>query len=331
MNQSHIATMRLICFFLLLSFAHASLAQNNENKKYMGTYTQPAPNVASLGKFVDCPVSFYTGTPNISIPIYDLQDGAAKTSISLSYHASGIRVAELASWIGLGWALDAGGMITRTVRGGPDDGTFNFDLAPCKGYYVDSGIRKMPKLPYPRNGVIPGDHANWGEDKYFLWQLSAGQVDGEPDIYTFTMNGFSGKFMFDELRNVRMLTDQDVKISVVHDGEFKSWTIVTPDGIRYLFGENNVREVNQVYSSSGPDNNSLKPASWLLTKIIYPNSKDTIYYDYTQETYSYFDLGQESEIFTPIFAPGGKEVSNACQFVGGRPGVSIKRQSVDIG
>ncbi len=312
--------MRLACFFLLLTVGVNTFAQTENNKKYLGSYTQPAPNVASLGKFVDCPVSFYTGTPDISIPIYELQDGAAKTSISLSYHASGIRVAELASWIGLGWALNAGGMITRTVRGGPDDGTFNFDLAPGKGYYVDSGIRKIPKLPYPVGGTVPEDQQNWGDYKNFWWQLSAGQVDGEPDMYTFNMNGYSGKFMFDEFRTPRMLTDQDVKITVVHGGEFKSWTITTPDGTRYLFGENDVREVNQIYSTSGPDNNSLKPASWLLTKVIYPNSKDTIYYDYSPETYSYFDLGQEMAVFTPIWAAGGSEVRNACQFVGGRPG-----------
>lgn len=312
--------MRLSCLFLLMMVSVNLTAQDDNNKKYLGSYTQPAPNVASLGKFVDYPVSFYTGTPNISIPIYDLQDGAAKTSISLSYHASGIRVAELASWIGLGWALNAGGMITRTVKGGPDDGVFNFDLAPGKGYYVDSGIRKIPKFPYPVNGAVPEDQQNWSDYKNFWWQLSAGQVDGEPDIYTFNMNGYSGKFMFDEFRTPRMLTDQDVKISVVYAGEFKSWTITTPDGTRYLFGENDIREVNQIYSTSGPDNNSQKPASWLLTKVIYPNTKDTIYYDYAAETYSYFDLGQEMEVFTPMWAPGGKEIRNACQFVGGRPG-----------
>jgi hypothetical protein len=32
--------------------------------------TVPSPTAASLGKFGDVPVSFYTGVPNISIPLF---------------------------------------------------------------------------------------------------------------------------------------------------------------------------------------------------------------------------------------------------------------------
>src|SRR6186713_262385 len=51
----------------------------------------PAPNAASLGKFGDIPVGYYTGTPNISVPIYDLKSSRLSLPISLSYHASGVK------------------------------------------------------------------------------------------------------------------------------------------------------------------------------------------------------------------------------------------------
>src|SRR3990172_4259797 len=71
------------------------------------------PNAASLGKFGDIPVSYHTGVPDISIAIYNLKEGALSLPVSISYHSSGIKVNETASWVGLGWSLNAGGMISR--------------------------------------------------------------------------------------------------------------------------------------------------------------------------------------------------------------------------
>ena len=61
-----------------------------------------SPNAYSLGKYGDIPVSYHTGVPEISIPIYSLTDKDVTTNISLSYHGSGIKVDEVASWVGLG-------------------------------------------------------------------------------------------------------------------------------------------------------------------------------------------------------------------------------------
>src|SRR5258706_7234244 len=35
----------------------------------------PTPNAAALGKYGDIPVSYHTGVPDISIPIYTVQEG----------------------------------------------------------------------------------------------------------------------------------------------------------------------------------------------------------------------------------------------------------------
>ena len=66
-----------------------------------GDVTLPNPTASSFGKYGDIPVSHFTGVPNISIPIYTLQEGKLTLPISLSYHASGVKMAELASWVGL--------------------------------------------------------------------------------------------------------------------------------------------------------------------------------------------------------------------------------------
>ena len=268
-------------------------------------------------KYVDYPVSYYTGTPQISVPIYDLKDGAVSLPISISYHASGIKVAECASWVGLGWALNAGGMIMRTIKGAPDEGTRVSGMqVPPAGYYRNNGLSELAKLPYPDSA---GNIAPPGPGDMTLEtipQIASGASDGEPDLFTFNFNGYGGKFVFDENRKPTLLADQDIKIYVNYSpgggiyGSFDSWIIVTPDGNKYFFGENNIHEVSEVFSSSGgSDPNSASYSSWLLTKIVYPNTKDTVYFNYTPETYSYFDLGQESTLYQP---GGPNPVELAC-------------------
>ncbi len=57
----------------------------------------PSPTAASLGKYGDIPVSMYTGTPNIDIPLHTLKCGELSLPISLSYHASGVKVDKIKS------------------------------------------------------------------------------------------------------------------------------------------------------------------------------------------------------------------------------------------
>ena len=99
---------------LSLSLAILLISYNLSVGQELPQITPPSPNAASLGQYGDIPVSYYTGVPNISIPLYTINSGEIKLPISLSYHSSGIKVTQEASWVGLGWALNAGGVITRS-------------------------------------------------------------------------------------------------------------------------------------------------------------------------------------------------------------------------
>ncbi|NJL75544.1 MAG: hypothetical protein HC892_11455 [Saprospiraceae bacterium] len=79
-----------------------------------------SPEAASLGKYGDFNVNKYTGTANIGIPLYTLAGKTIQVPISLNYNASGLKVDESATWVGMGWALGAGGVITRSMQGLPD-------------------------------------------------------------------------------------------------------------------------------------------------------------------------------------------------------------------
>src|SRR5438105_6682476 len=79
-----------------------------------------SPEVSALAKYINYEVSYCNGLPQIEIPIYQIKDGDISIPISLSYHASGIKVSETPGWVGLGWSLNAEPSITRSIKGKAD-------------------------------------------------------------------------------------------------------------------------------------------------------------------------------------------------------------------
>jgi len=84
----------------------------------------PSPEASALAKMYNYPVSNSTGIPDISIPLYEVVSGQLRVPISITYHSSGRRVNDKTGPIGLGWTLNAGGMISRLIYGDPDDNDF---------------------------------------------------------------------------------------------------------------------------------------------------------------------------------------------------------------
>src|SRR6185295_18208370 len=112
---------KLSATLLFTCLWHCVLAQQNID---IPQPIPPSPDAAALGKYGSIPVSLHTGVPDISIPIYTIKTSRLSVPVSLSYHASGIKVTDVATWIGQGWALNAGGVVSRTVVGLCDDGGF---------------------------------------------------------------------------------------------------------------------------------------------------------------------------------------------------------------
>ena len=126
--------------FIIWVLSSIALAAQQPVNTLVNDIIMPAPNAASLGKYADIPISYNTGVPNIDLPLYEVKEGPLRLPISVSYHASGIRVGEAASWVGLGWSLNAGGLITRTVLGKPDE----------FGYFVDgASLQDNPDVKFP--------------------------------------------------------------------------------------------------------------------------------------------------------------------------------------
>ncbi len=282
----------------------------------------PSPDAAALGKYGDVPVSLYTGTPSINIPIWEAKSKKLSLPVSLSYHAGGFKVDEISSWVGLGWSLNAGGVVARTMRGFPDERD--------NGYFDIS--------PYISNTGYTG-YGEWAE-KEFYWEAAKGNIDTEPDVFNFNFNGYSGKFVIQKnagIYVVKLTSEQNLKVDVtIDEGEpvsywapqtsssehcnwvpvftggigvlptwikvcdenttsecvlqtfhpersIKDFTITIPDGTKYYFSRTEV--TNNISGSSEVTSRSeiRYVSAWYLTKITSPFEEDEINITYYDE------------------------------------------------
>lgn len=253
-----------------------------------------SPNASSLAIYADYPVSHYTGIPNISVPLYEIDVDGFKLPIKLNYHASGIKVSQEASWVGLGWSLDIGGAISRSVRG-EDDFLEYYNPYLTKGYYEDGDISNLDDPRFYDNVV----------DNNIVTRRK--KIDTEPDIFYYSFPGSSGKFIIDKSQGAVLFDKtQNVKIELVQDISLgNNWRtnlcfkLTNVDGTEYYYKR---REKTTVYSRPGGLNdNSTDPnrvldsgidissspseftSSWLLDKITTPNKK-SILFSYEQES-----------------------------------------------
>ncbi len=286
-------------------------------------YTPPTPEVAALGKYIETPVNLYTGLPQVSVPLYTVGQKRFSVPISLSYHASGIKVEEVASRAGIGWVLNAGGMITRQVRGGGVDE---------QGYLYTSY-----DIPYFKSLTNIGTSDDIREEIYYN---TTGQRDYEPDMFSFNFNGFSGSFYFDQATKTPVLTEHSpLKIeyttSTVEFGKIiSSFTITDPNGIQYLFGNNQSRSSEAIEIRGGfnkeesfsftdytidsredwDQETDQYVSSWFLKEIYDPVSEESVTFDYQNNpNVSYmYRKSEVKEIVDLLFSTGDATFTEKC-------------------
>ncbi|MFB6454374.1 DUF5977 domain-containing protein [Chitinophaga sp. Hz27] len=272
----------------------------------------PTPNAAALGKFGDIPVGLATGIPSITVPIYDYKDVAKKLdfSINLRYHAGGYKVEDMASNCGLGWALDAGGMISRTLNGLPDDQSGGYlttnplpivDTHPPEYYYyVYSNL--FPS-PYITEGVaVTNDPIKF----WLLDGIERRNIDGEADVFNISAPGISAKFVFTKDRVAHLITQQNLTITfngilTGNASRIYGFTIVDNNtGITYIFSVPETQTPGVMGPMPGPGGASLAEyvTNWHLKNMISADKKDTINWNYENiQTNQEYEAGY-SESYT---------------------------------
>ncbi|PWG77940.1 PKD domain-containing protein, partial [Pararcticibacter amylolyticus] len=184
-------------------------------------------------------VNHFTGTANVSIPLYELKSGGVSMPIALSYSATGIKVKDSEGNAGMGWQVNIEGSVSRIVRGLPDD---------CKK--DDAGYTRLGWL-YNANGTkiaafTPANDKSYSTcndetaDVNFINTNFTGYSDTEPDLFVVDAPGLSCQLVFDANHIIRTIPYADLKTEYTTDpvsGLITSFTITTDKGLKYVFSD----------------------------------------------------------------------------------------------
>lgn len=179
------------------SVSQPKIPGNSPQGKFTSLYTDPqTPTTASIARFGDFPVSYFSGRPEISIPLYSLSSRESTLPIALSYEPSGVLVNSLPGWAGQNWTLEAGGVITRKINGKPDD-RISPNIPYFKNYFRNPGM-----FLYCLN---LGDNYRKLKDSIFCY-------DYAPDEFIFNFMGKSGKFFLDSNGKWKVMSKDNLKV-----------------------------------------------------------------------------------------------------------------------
>ena len=264
--------------FILIGILLSVFGYAQVPNPYIPTIISASPNASSLMKFTDVPVSTYTGTADLTVPIYNIQARGISVPVDLSYHTGGIKVKEEAGWVGLGWALNAGGMISRTIM---DKDDFN-------GQYLNEPVPEITSNVQAQS-LHPGMSylGAYGYDFFCDYNVNTDSgivsfanalqsptppFDMEADAFSYSFPGHSGKFVITRTGKVLLQKQENIKIQYATTGS--SFTITDDQGNKFLFSDKEYTE--------GSDSYTQKVSSWMLSKIT-TQLNDSVKFNYVQD------------------------------------------------
>ena len=292
-EKTNINIKHFLALFFLIGISQAALCddvQNALNLDYFRT-----PEASAFKKYGEEMVNEYTGTADISVPLYTIKCKDIEIPLVLRYDASGIKVEQEASWVGLGWNLMVGGCINYVCAGAKDrelgpnihDRIWTQYLTTINGlqYYNykenDTIHNWMASLPYEYSFVSPyQEHLNYGDMRDYVEQGY-----GERDFYSVNILGNSFLFFVDPF-TLKPYTigrgGDEYKIETEPALEkhgngrkerIQGWKITASDGCVYKFGGG-----DKLYE---PSTGMWYMSCWYLSEIRSPKG-EVVKFSYTQ-------------------------------------------------
>ena len=235
-------------------------------------------------------VNLSTGAANVNIPLFNITHGAVAVPVSISYNGNGIKPKDVEGKAGMGWQLNAGGAVTRQVRGLPDDATQDGGNNAISGWMHNSNQSLISSFSIANNG---SNCTNSTADLNYISSHFSYTSDTEPDLFTVSAPGLTCQLVYDQsISNFRTIPYQDLKITYTTNsaGNITSFTIVNDKGITYVFGKaetayqitaNPASSLNYFYTTYYQYRDGmLFSDAWFLTSITDANSQG-VEFNYT--------------------------------------------------
>ena len=313
MRKLFTALFFLCCVPVLLYGQPTGGGAQNVYEASMPDIIHPSPQAMTFMRYGEIPVSLSSGVPEISIPIYSFKANGMEFPISISYHASGIRVQDIAGTVGLGWVLNAGGMIAQTVYGWNDNHSQNYNYHKLSElpFNSASGLNGANKvINNERDSLeISKNIRRWWYgcfndlSKFIMKTDETGNTIS--DRYSFNFCGQTGVFRYDLASNnyetaaYKTIPHSPLKVEKSGDEWNADFIITDENGIKWIFGL--WSHVNMIISGSTLNT---APQEFYLKTVKFPGTNDSIrlMYDhgipYDSESYSESVFNGEEPSYT---------------------------------
>ena len=226
----------------------------------------PSPQMEAFQTFTDIPVSYSTGVPDVSIPLYTLKSGNIEIPVVLRYHTHNVKPhMALSTNVALGWTVDYGGSLSRSIVGSPDETLSAVD--PSKSYSESS---------MSDYGTLYGAAHNTGTDlqsDHFHYSMPT----GESGRFFLERKSWSGTFADRYSCWLYPNTETRVDASLDSSNAFATFTLTDRYGLQCQYGNGYVEYPQAYYSTGGY-------CAWMLKKVTDPKTGRSV--DYTYAAYS---------------------------------------------
>ena len=250
-----------------------------------------SPTVYQFLKFGDTPVNEYTGSPDIKIPLFQIDVRGFSLPVQLQYYPKGIRVSEESDWVGLGWDLSFGSIVQ--IVNDKDDLDAYYDeqrFMPYVNYYSPYTVWG-PAAPDSSNMVIDTINTAFGGDKTYSFVTFVDQtnltsytgwepnidfnnlqlVDFERDLFIANVLGEKLYILVNRQSlnghstvnvSCKVLNKKGYSVSCFPKGSGYNWKIINPSGITCYYEQTDTCEkayqtFSGSYDSTFSDNNTI--------------------------------------------------------------------------
>lgn len=243
-------------FFLLMTLFSFPAFADNAPTPVLPT----SPQAESIKRYGELDFDYSIGTPNISIPLFDIDHRGYKVPVKLQYIPSPLKPGYNYDVYGHGWNLSINSCISRRINYEPDE-TANFALETNQFSNI-----------YRTHGSGMMDY-NLAYDPF-----SVTLPDGT--AFDFYIVNYTG--------TIEYIVSNGRYVQISHtksNNQITSFTITDEQGIVYTFsGADTSFQGNGATNSTYLNTN----VSWSLTNIKLPNSTQSIYFTYGKTLQSHF-------------------------------------------
>lgn len=291
---TYIKKITILLFILLTYFSltHADENQDLQNiyKSLLPDFQKLTPEASALGQYGKYSASGYTGVPHISVPLFSIGSSNFSMPIELNYDASGIKVEQQATYVGLGWNLMMGGNISQIVCGQSDFYETSHNISISNLDLLQTVLPDVKNISYPlctlasvefpaisnRGSYMPIEA---DQKKYDILQAVSNGAK-VPDIFQASFCGHSVSFVIDTSNKKAGIIGNDAtnyKIELKeYTGAYPHSIEITDDhGLKYLFTE-------------APQNTMEDRASYNLSTIKNAADQSLAEFKYLKESCDFF-------------------------------------------